>query len=215
MGGPHLTSPHLTPPHLTSPQEFQWKLSRTLSSLLQHSTSPTLHLVLVTDAATLATLAALLLNFLTNHLSSSVILNKKKFFPAIHHSFVDIQDIIKVNQGLFATLKELSITRGSGEGQKYAADLFYIGPLYHQVEAVVPSLPQAFTSLTRIIFIDSTDIQFFGDVRELEDEVGGRGWEEGVGGGVAWWVQFGRLPPGAVVGIGRDMSPHYRSILQR
>jgi len=66
---------------------------------------------------------------------------------------------------------------------KYNKDLFYISPLY----------AKAFTKLEKIIFIDM-DLDFYGDVQLL-------------------WNQFSELHEPQVVGVGRDLSPHYSTYL--
>ena len=54
---------------------------------------------------------------------------------------------------------------------------------------------RAFTGLDRIIFLDSTDLEFFSDVIELESQF--EGWSEE-----------------AVMGVGLDLSPHYKKFLE-
>ena len=53
---------------------------------------------------------------------------------------------------------------------------------------------RAFTGLDRIIFLDSTDLEFFSDVSQLESQF--EGWTEE-----------------AVMGVGLDLSPHYKKFL--
>ena len=55
---------------------------------------------------------------------------------------------------------------------------------------------RAFSGLDRIIFLDSTDLEFFYDVRLLESQF--EGWSEE-----------------AVMGVGLDLSPHYRKFLEQ
>ena len=98
-------------------------------------------MILITDIFTLPALARFLLNFVARHISTSVIQSGKKVFPPLVHTFVDIQQIIAVDQPFFAALKN---TSGRSGEAKYAADLFYIGPLYHL----------AFTNLPRMVVID-------------------------------------------------------------
>ena len=56
------------------------------------------------------------------------------------------------------------------------------------------TLFRAFTGLDRIIFLDSTDLEFFSNVIELEHQF--EGWSEE-----------------AVVAVAVDMSPHYKKFL--
>ena len=46
-------------------------------------------------------------------------------------------------------------------GSRYAAELFYMAPLYHL----------AFTSLTKMIVIDATDLEFHGTLQLLQEEM--------------------------------------------
>ena len=94
---------------------------------------------------------------------------------------MDIEQIVEVNRPFFEALKN---TSGRSGEAKYAAELFYIAPLYHQ----------AFTSLNKMAVIDSTDLEFFDNIEKLFD-------------------QFDLMSPQALVAIGRDLSPHYRSLL--
>ena len=108
--------------------------------MLSGSGTP-LHLIFITDVSTLPAIAAFLLNFVGRLLSSGVIQPGRKVFPPLVHTFVDIQQIIAVDRPFFAAVKATSGRFGEA---KYAADLFYIGPLYHL----------AFTNLTRMVVID-------------------------------------------------------------
>ena len=57
------------------------------------------------------------------------------------------------------------------------------------------TLFRAFTGLDRIIFLDSTDLEFFSDVLLLESQ-----FED------SWSNE-------AVMGVGLDLSPHYKKFL--
>ena len=164
--------------------------------LLAGSGSP-LQLILITDVSSLPAIAQFFLNFVGEHLSSAVIQSGRKVFPHLVHTFVDIEQIIAVDRPFFAALKN---TSGRSGEAKYAADLFYIGPLYHL----------AFTNLTRMAVIDryplhsvfdeqpnnSTDLEFFDDIGQL-------------------FNQFELMSSQAVLAVGRDLSPHYRSLLSK
>ena len=45
-------------------------------------------------------------------------------------------------------------------GDKYEADLFYVAPMFHG----------AFTLLQRLIVLDMTDLEFFGDIQLLHKQ---------------------------------------------
>ena len=66
--------------------------------------------------------------------------------------------------------------------------------LSHHLHLLLTFLPRAFTSLDRIIFMDSTDLEFFDDVLQLEK-------------------QFDAMSEGSVISVGLDLSPHYRKFL--
>merc|ERR1719483_700444 len=66
---------------------------------------------------------------------------------------------------------------------KYASDLFYIGPLYYK----------AFEKLDKLIFIDTTDLHFYTDIKTLEE-------------------QFNNIKD-EIMAVGLDLSPHYRKFL--
>jgi hypothetical protein len=66
---------------------------------------------------------------------------------------------------------------------KYTADLFYISPLYHK----------AFILLDRMIFIDSSDLEFYQDILLLQK-------------------QFENMD-NELLGVGLDLSPHYRNMV--
>ena len=70
-----------------------------------------------------------------------------------------------------------------GSTTKYGADLFYISPLLHL----------AFPSLDKLIMIDTSDLEFFCDIKLLHEE-------------------FNNMSS-QLIGIGLDLSPHYRAML--
>ena len=56
-------------------------------------------------------------------------------------------------------------------------------------------MSQAFQGLEKLVFLDSSDLDFKDDILNL-------------------WQQFDHMGAGEIVGMGLDMSPHYRSFLQ-
>ena len=65
---------------------------------------------------------------------------------------------------------------------RYAADLFYMAPVYHQAFTA--------TGLEKMIMIDSTDLEFHQDISVLDN-------------------QFHQLTDGQLLAIGLDLSPNY------
>ena len=61
------------------------------------------------------------------------------------------------------------------------ASLFYVAPLYHL----------AFTELSQLVVVDSSDLQWFSDPALLLG-------------------QFRGMKGGVLLGVGADLSPHYR-----
>ena len=73
------------------------------------------------------------------------------------------------------------------EKDRYVADLFYMAPLY----------PRAFVHLKELLVIDATDLLFHCDVLEVYQE-------------------FEKMKrQGALLGIGRDLSPNYHYVLTK
>ena len=71
------------------------------------------------------------------------------------------------------------------EKDRYVADLFYMAPLY----------PRAFVHLKELLVIDATDLLFHCDILEV-------------------YQQFEQMKrQGALLGIGRDLSPNYHYVL--
>jgi len=73
----------------------------------------------------------------------------------------------------------------SVEQDRYAAELFYMAPLYHL----------AFTSLTKMIVIDATDLEFHESLQLLQEEMD-------------------KVTDGKLMGMGVDLSPNYYKYLE-
>ena len=187
--------------------KFAWKLKRTLNSLLVHSSiEPILHFVLVTDLKSLESVGKFFCHLVSKQLAERVIVSsdwrwrRSRTPPTIKISFVNIENIRQINPEFIDSMKKSSMKKEAVDKDKYASDLFYISPLYHRsckyhvfmIKSVLYC--RAFTSLDRIIFLDSTDLEFFSNVIELEGQF--EGWAEE-----------------AVVAVAVDMSPHYKKFL--
>ena len=173
-------------PRLNS--DFKWKLTRTLESIFQYSSGTPLHFVLITDQHTVKTVAKFFAHFISKKVAMNAIQDQhwrwRKFrgFPKVKISFVDIQNIISLSPAFINALRKNTASKDPIK-DKYVNDLFYIAPMYHG----------AFMKLKKLIFLDSTDLEFFNDILLLED-------------------QFDSME-NKLIGVGLDLSPHYRRFL--
>jgi hypothetical protein len=80
--------------------EFRWKLERNLGSILDYSSGTPLHFIIITDSDSLASVSQFFSQFLGKYVAKNVIKTlkwkKRKLFPFIKLSFVDIKEIIKM-----------------------------------------------------------------------------------------------------------------------
>ena len=173
-------------------QNFFSSIKRTLEHIFMFSSGNPLHFVIVTDKQSVRSVAIALADIVTKHLAMQVLISaswrwrRRKALPAIKISFVDIDDVINVNRDFVDALKKQNINNEDVTKDKYSSDLFYIAPLYHL----------AFLAMDRIIFLDSTDLLFMSDIKDLE-------------------LEFDNFDTKAVMMIGHDLSPHYRINLEK
>ena len=173
----------LKPGASTMDETFEFKMKINLNSLLTHSSGTPLHFVIITDRRSLSSAAESLDNILRQHTAERVITgrwSRVRAVPRVTWSFVDCEKIVSLEREFFTAMKRNS-RQGLGGGGSYSEDLFYIAPIYHK----------AFASLNRIIFLDSKDLEFRCDIKLLDD-------------------QFDAMSETAVIGIGPDLTPHYR-----
>ena len=169
-------------------QHFLLNMKKTLNSLLTHSSGIPLHFVIITSKSSIKLFGHFFARNIAKKVSETVIESVhwkwKRFhgFPMLKISFVDIKEVINTNKPFFKALKQNGV---GGSSTKYGADLFYISPLLHL----------AFPSLDKLIMIDSSDIEFFSDIKLLQDE-------------------FKKMAS-ELIGIGLDLSPHYRAMLEQ
>ena len=160
-------------------------MERTFSSMLTFSSAPSLRFLVVTDRASLRSIAMFFAHFISKRVSEAVILGPdwRRWLrvPTIRITFVDIADIRKLDEPFIAALKRNTEAKEEEKVDKYSSDLFYIGPLY----------AKAFPQLQKLIFLDAMDLDFFDDIVDLHN-------------------QFAKLGGEAVMGVGVDTSPHYR-----
>ena len=120
--------------------KFSWKLRRTLNSLLLHSSvSPQLHFVIVTDLKSISSVGKFFCHLVSKQLSERVIVSsawrwrRSRTPPSIKFTFVNIENIRKVDPDFIEAMKNSSMKKDKADKDKYASDLFYISPLYHRL----------------------------------------------------------------------------------
>jgi len=171
----------------TTSDMFQERLDPLVMSLAHQSTVPIL-LLIVTDSKTLEDVQFLLEHSIAKALTKGLLTWKKVRVPSIETVFVDIDDIVFGEEEFLAEMKS-NLLEGleATDNQKYAHDLFFIGPIYHK----------KFLRLERVIFID-LDLVFHADIEELQ-------------------VYFLHLSSdsGRCLAITTDLSPHYWRRLEK
>jgi len=106
--------------------------------------------------------------------------------PDLHFSLVDAEKIVEVNNEFVEAMKN-NIHPNMKQNDKYRENFYFIAPLYHQ----------AFTSMSRAVFLDASDLEFASDIKELYNE----------------FEALDRPTP-AAISIGLDLAPHYFNFLQ-
>lgn len=172
-------------------EKFAWKVRRTLNSMMTQSSGTPLHFVIVTDVKSVNAVGVFFSDFISKQLTENILIPRswkwRRYIipPHIKFSFVDIEKIKDVNPDFVKSMKNCSSEKEDEDIDKYSSDLFYISPLYHR----------AFTKLKKIIFMDSSDLEFFEDVAQLEE-------------------QFQYMGEDTLMSVGLDLSPHYRKLLE-
>lgn len=161
---------------------LKFKVRRTLDSMMDRNKGTALHFIIITDTASVEAVALFLSHFISKRLSEAVILHTPGV-PSLKITFVDLKEIINLNPPFIETLKRNTEKKDVPSVDKYSSDLFYMGPLYYK----------AFEKLDKLLFIDITDLEFFADISELNDQ-----FED---------------TSDKLMGVGLDMSPHYRKFL--
>lgn len=167
---------------------FTYKVERTFSTLMTYSSDTPIHLIMVTDPASLKSLGTFLLHFISRSLSEGVIFNGgrgKIRLPKLRFSFVDVEDIKKLDEPFVNALKRNTEAKDGEKIDKYSADLFYIAPLFYK----------SFSNLDRMIFLDATDLDFFDSIKHLQKQFDNIDKE---------WM-----------GVGVETTPHYRKNLAK
>jgi hypothetical protein len=118
----------------------------------------------------------------------------------VQASYVDIGDIERADPAFVQAMQGHSIAKDRDK-DKYVAKLFYMSPLYPKASRyfIIINMHffiQAFPKLDKLIFLDSSDLDFRDDISLV-------------------WDQFEQMEGSQVVGVGLDMSPHYRHFLEQ
>ncbi|KAM9762262.1 xyloside xylosyltransferase 1 isoform 1-T4 [Menidia menidia] len=94
---------------------------------------------------------------------------------------VSFHDVVELTQKLFPVVEAMQKHFSAGSGAYYSDSIFFLSVAMHHI------MPE---SLTRIVQLD-LDLKYRTNIRDLFQE-------------------FDRFPPGAVIGIAREMQPVYR-----
>jgi len=168
-------------------EKFKRRVANTLDGLLSFSSGTPLHFIILTEKRSAKEVGGALAAFVGSVLAMRVIQPRssrwwrKKALPNLQFSFVDMREVVAAN-GDF--VKALAGRKVNKKGERYVSDLFYMAPIYHQ----------AFTKLSKLLVIDSTDLTIVSDIKDL-------------------WEQFEEMDETALMSMGRDLSPHYMAQL--
>ena len=117
------------------------KMVRNLESLLEFSSVKYLHLIFVTDTATLPGLRKVISHFLSKQVAMYVIQDRgwrwrrMTEFPVVKVSYADISHIVGLNKPFSRAMKSVSKLATS---EKYTKDLFYIVSIQHTLSGTFP-----------------------------------------------------------------------------
>ena len=170
-------------------EKFSSAVMKMFNSIFVYSSGAPLNLIIITDSHSLQSVSTFLGHLIMYETSKRVIVSKhwrwrrQKVMPNVRVNYVDSERIIEKNKLFVKTLKASTAQASDNktiEEDRYTADLFYMAPIYHL----------AFTSLTSLLVIDSTDLDFHQDISILHNQM-----QEVVG--------------GKIIGIGLDLSPNY------
>ncbi|XP_023342823.1 xyloside xylosyltransferase 1 [Eurytemora carolleeae] len=168
-------------------EEFSRRSKESLTKLLlQADSRRPIHFIVLTDDWSRQDVGEFMVTLLARLISTELIQvqnRKRKHIPPVYVSLVDYHEVANLNMDFVKTFQSYKLgDKEALQEDKYSRDFFYIAPFYHL----------AFTSLTTLIFLDCFDLDFKADIGLLTDEV--KKMEK----------------TSAVIGIGLDLSPHYR-----
>lgn len=165
---------------------FKEKFIRNLESLLEFSSVKYLHFIFVTDSHTLQALRKVISHLLSRRLALNVIQDPGWRWRRMRQFPVVKVSYADINHIVGLNQPFTAAMKNVSKlnaDEKYSDDLFYIAPMYHG----------AFLKLDKLIYLDCSDIVFFDDIKLLSE-------------------QFSLMGK-ALIGVGLDKSPHYRSFL--
>jgi len=162
--------------------------------MLTFSSGTPINLIVLTDKGSISGVSIFLGALISRLLATRVLLaqgwrwRRRKSLPIIKVTYVDSMGVVATGETFVREMQGLTLQASQGisvEKDRYVADLFYMAPLY----------PRAFVHLKELLVIDATDLLFHCDILEV-------------------YQQFEQMKrQGALLGIGRDLSPNYHYVL--
>jgi len=173
-------------PHLEP--EFANRTASELEAMLRFANRNTpLHFIIVTDERTAPVVGHLMSSVIRKKLSQDIIKNVYEKDLGIPPLYFSLVDYRRIKAEKPEFVHTFRNLNGTVGSDKYDEDFFYIAPLYHL----------AFTSLKKMIVLDCHDLEFHDDISKLAAE-------------------FTKMDDTeAVMGIGLDLSLHYRVMLTK
>ena len=159
-------------------------LKRHLESIMIFSSGSPLHLLILTDQDSISQVTTfigkilsryeaqiLFKNYCFRFCSMGVIQSPNWKWRRRRGRAVNIEDILKINPSFVFAMLNYNIVKNYGH-DKCAANLFYISPLYSKVFTFICIssnlfMSQALQGLKKIIFLDSSDLDFKDDILNL------------------------------------------------
>lgn len=171
---------------------FKGDIKSFFTDLLVLTSLSAQHWIILTDKRSVEEVNFILRNIITKHLTSNVISTypgRRKVRP-VSKIIIDYVDIDVVANGdketkFIKTLQTFCLPNLDEKNGKYLDKLFYLGPLYHWI----------FPNLKKLIFMD-VDLSVQTSLKLLHSQFSQFSWDN-------------------VLGVGHDLSPHYRQNLEQ
>jgi len=167
---------------------FKGHVQTFFSHLLQLSTGTTQHWIILTDNNSINVVNSILRNIIMKHVTSNIIstYQGRKTIRRVPKIIIDYIDL----DGIANDARADNIIKSMHSFQlfnvgKYLDKLFYVGPMYHWI----------FPNLNKLIFMD-VDLDIHTDIKVL-------------------FQQFSEFNSSNIIGVGYDLSPHYRLNLEQ
>jgi len=170
---------------------FKNDIKTLFTSILRLSSGATQHWIILTDKKSKGSVSIVLRQLLTKHVSENIIktyVGRRNIrrVPKVIIDYIDLDELPNNDDDReFIKAIKFFLASDMGGTQKYVDDLFYMGPLYHKI----------FPSLNKLIFLD-VDMEFQSDIKLL-------------------YQQFSQFSESNLIGVGNDLSPHYRLNLEQ